>query len=84
MWGNGAATARVLSKNEAIIFGCDLSLEAAQHTQKRLEAESGDVTVVQANVTDCQSVKAAVDACMQKYGRIDILIKYVTSIRSII
>lgn len=75
MWGNGAATARVLAKNGARIFGCDLYLEPAQHTQKRILAEGGDVTVVAADVTNDESVKAAVDACLAKYGRIDILIK---------
>lgn len=75
LWGNGAATARVLSKNGAKIFGCDLYLEAAQHTQKRIVAEGGDVTVVAADVTSEESVKATVEACIAKYGRIDILIK---------
>lgn len=75
MWGNGAATARLLSRNGAKIFGCDLYLEAAQHTQKRIAAEGGDVTVVAADVTSDKSVKEAVDACVAKYGRIDILVK---------
>ena len=75
MWGNGAATARILSHNGAKIFGCDLNLEAAQHTQKRITAEGGDITITSANVTKDTSVKAAVDACIAKYGRIDILIK---------
>lgn len=75
LWGNGAATARVLARNGAKIFGCDLHLEAAQHTQKRIVAEGGDVTVVAADVTSDAGVKASVDACIEKYGRIDILIK---------
>lgn len=75
MWGNGAATARVLAKNGCKIFGCDLYLEAAEHTQKRIRAEGGDITVTSADVTNDESVKAAIDECIQKYGRIDILIK---------
>ncbi|KAF4850609.1 3-oxoacyl-[acyl-carrier-protein] reductase FabG [Colletotrichum siamense] len=77
MWGNGAATARLLAKQGARIFGCDLYLEPAQHTQKRIVAEGGDVTVVAADVTNDESVKSAVDACLAKYGRIDILINNV-------
>ncbi|KAJ0382719.1 hypothetical protein COL922a_011961 [Colletotrichum nupharicola] len=77
MWGNGAATARLLAKQGAKIFGCDLYLEPAQHTQKRIVAEGGDVTVVAADVTNEESVKSAVDACLAKYGRIDILINNV-------
>ncbi|OAA68542.1 short-chain dehydrogenase/reductase [Niveomyces insectorum RCEF 264] len=77
MWGNGAATARILAHNGAKIFGCDLYLEAAQHTEKRIQAEGGEITVTSANVTKDESVKAAVDACVAKYGRIDVLINNV-------
>jgi NAD(P)-dependent dehydrogenase (short-subunit alcohol dehydrogenase family) len=77
MWGNGAATARVLCQNGAKIFGCDLYLEAAEHTKKRLEAEGGVVDVMTANVTKAEDVKKLVDACMKKYGRIDILVNNV-------
>ncbi|RSL62283.1 hypothetical protein CEP53_004802 [Fusarium sp. AF-6] len=77
MWGNGAATARVLAKQGAKIFGCDLYLEPAQHTQKRIVAEGGDVTVIAADVTSDDSVKAAVEECIKTYGRIDILINNV-------
>lgn len=76
LWGNGAATARVLAKSGAKIFGCDLNLEAAQHTQQRLQAEGADVTVIATNVTNNDSVKQMVEACVSKYGRIDVLVKY--------
>lgn len=77
MWGNGAATARVLAQNGCKIFGCDLYLEAAQHTQKRLQAEGSECFVTAADVTNSTDVKALVDACMEKYGRIDILVNNV-------
>lgn len=75
MWGNGAATARVLARQGAKIFGCDLHLNAAQHTAERIRAEGAEVTVAAADVTDETSVKALVNACLAKYGRIDILVK---------
>ncbi|CAH0019839.1 unnamed protein product [Clonostachys rhizophaga] len=77
VWGNGAATARILAKQGAKVFGCDLYLEAADHTRKRIAAEGGDITVVSADVTNDESVKKAVDACIEKYGRIDILVNNV-------
>ncbi|KAJ5805367.1 short-chain dehydrogenases/reductase [Penicillium riverlandense] len=77
MWGNGAAVARILSHNGAKIFGCDLNLEAAQHTENRIRAEGGNITVISADVTKDTSVKATVDTCIAKYGRIDILINNV-------
>lgn len=77
MWGNGAATARVLSQNGAKIFGCDLRLPAAEHTQKRLQAEGGICDVVAADVTKEEDVRALVDACMKMHGRIDVLVNNV-------
>lgn len=75
MWGNGAATARIFAQQGTKIFGCDLYLSAAQHTQKRLQAEGADVTVMAADVTKDADVKKLVESCVQQYGRIDILVK---------
>ena len=77
MWGNGSATARIMAKNGAKVFGCDVRLAAAEHTQKRLQSEGGVCDVVAADVTIEKDVKAMVDACMAKYGRIDILVNNV-------
>ncbi|KPI35371.1 3-oxoacyl-[acyl-carrier-protein] FabG [Cyphellophora attinorum] len=77
MWGNGAATARILARNGAKIYGCDLHFAAAEHTANRLRAEGADVTVSSADVTSSESVKALVDACLKKYGRIDVLVNNV-------
>ncbi|CAK7204218.1 hypothetical protein SEUCBS139899_006972 [Sporothrix eucalyptigena] len=77
MWGNGAATARILAHNGARIFGCDLHLEAAQHTESRIRAEGGEIHVTSADVTQDSSVKEAIAACLDRYGRIDILVNNV-------
>ncbi|PGH32657.1 hypothetical protein GX50_04572 [[Emmonsia] crescens] len=78
MWGNGAAAARVLATNGAKVFGCDLDLSAAQHTQRRIEAEGGECAVTSADVTTDVDVKMLVEACMARYGgRIDILVNNV-------
>jgi len=79
MWGNGAATARIFCANGARIFGCDLKLESAQATQKRLVAEFGEgcCEVIAADVTKSSDVQALVEACVEKYGRIDVLVNNV-------
>lgn len=77
MWGNGAATARVLCKNGVKVFGCDLYLESALHTKKRLDAEGGICEVTAANVTSAHDVKRMVNECIEKFGRIDILVNNV-------
>ncbi|ETN40673.1 uncharacterized protein HMPREF1541_04952 [Cyphellophora europaea CBS 101466] len=73
MWGNGAATASVFALQGCKIFGCDLNLPSAESTQRRIAAQGGDMTVIQADVTKIDQVKALVEATVQKYGRIDVL-----------
>ncbi|KAK5076304.1 hypothetical protein LTR51_001984 [Lithohypha guttulata] len=76
IWGNGAATARILAQNGARIFGCDLDLPSAELTKERVEqcVENADITVVQADVTKRKEVESVVEKCLTKYGRIDILV----------
>lgn len=76
-WGNGKAISVLLARQGAKVFGVDLSLQAAQATQTIIEQEGGDATVMRTNVTDTVEVKQMVDACLEKYGRIDILINNV-------
>ena len=76
-WGNGKAIAVLLARQGASVFGCDLNLEAAQATQQLIREEGGVAEVQAADVTKAAEVKALVDACMAKFGRIDILINNV-------
>lgn len=73
--GNGAATARVFTQQGSKVFGCDLNLESAQYTQKKIQSEGGEIEVTTADVTKNDQCKALVDKCMSKYGRIDVLVK---------
>lgn len=75
MWGNGAAIAKVLAcENGAKVFGCDLHIDAAEHTTKRIEAEGGVCSVVTCDVTDAAQVKKLVAMCIEKYGTIILLL----------
>ena len=76
-WGNGKTIAVLLARQGASVFGCDLDLAAAQATQQLIREEGGVAEVQAANVTKAAEVKALVDACMAKFGRIDILINNV-------
>jgi NAD(P)-dependent dehydrogenase (short-subunit alcohol dehydrogenase family) len=78
-WGNGAAIAALFARQGAIIFGCDLNLQAAENTKSRILAENSkvDITLMKADVTSSTSVKELVDACIKKHGRIDILVNNV-------
>lgn len=79
MWGNGAATARIFISNGAKVFGCDLRLSSALATQQRLidEFGAGCCDVVEADVTKDDAVRGLVDACVKRYGRVDVLVNNV-------
>ena len=76
-WGNGKAIAVLLARQGARIFGVDLHLEAAQVTRKLIEDEGGEIEVMACDVTDSQQVQSMVKACIERFGRIDILINNV-------
>jgi NAD(P)-dependent dehydrogenase (short-subunit alcohol dehydrogenase family) len=74
-WGNGKCTAITFAREGAKVFCVDLKRAAAEETVGLIEKEVGkDVAVAfEANASHNASVKAMVDACMEKWGRIDIL-----------
>ncbi|KAG9231963.1 short chain dehydrogenase [Amylocarpus encephaloides] len=78
-WENGIAIATLFARQGAIIFGCDLSLEAAKTAKSQIQSDSTtvDITVMQADATSSASMKEFVDACISKHYRIDILINNV-------
>ncbi|KAL4813151.1 hypothetical protein BDW67DRAFT_193070 [Aspergillus spinulosporus] len=77
VWGNGAAIARLLAHNGAKVFGCDLSLAAAEYTAARIRSEGGTCDVIQADVTSMSEVRRVAAAVLAKHGRIDILVNNV-------
>jgi len=78
-WGNGITIATLFARQGAILFGCDLSLPAAETSRTQILEENPetDVTVMTADATSSKSMKGFVDACMAKHGRIDILVNNV-------
>ncbi len=71
--GNGRATAMLFAREGAKILAVDRSLEAAEATAEIIRGEGGEAASVAADVTDEAAVKAAVEACVGRFGRIDIL-----------
>ena len=76
-WGNGKAIAVLLARQGARVFGCDLDLGAAQATLELIRAEGGEGEVMACDVTKGERVKSLVDACIARFGRIDILVNNV-------
>ncbi|KAH6695098.1 oxidoreductase ucpA [Plectosphaerella plurivora] len=73
-WGIGAACAVLFSRQGATIFGGNRSLESTTKTKKTIESEGGTCDIVATDATSSESVKALVDACLARHGRIDILL----------
>jgi NAD(P)-dependent dehydrogenase (short-subunit alcohol dehydrogenase family) len=76
-WGNGKATAVLLARQGAQIFGTDINAGALEETRAIIEKEGGTCVVQVCDMTASPAVKAAVDACLERFGRIDILVNNV-------
>ena len=76
-WGNGRATAVVMARQGATVFGTDINLAAAEATVATIRGEGHQAHAVRCDMTDREDIKAAVDICMARHGRIDILVNNV-------
>lgn len=76
-WGNGKATSVLFSREGASIFAADLDLAAAAETRDMILGEGGIALAHRADVSKADEVEALVTACMDAFGRIDILINNV-------
>ncbi|KAI0866415.1 oxidoreductase ucpA [Xylaria cubensis] len=73
-WGIGAACAVLLARQGAIIFGGNRTTASTTRTRETIEHEGGQCDVVATDATSSTSVKALVEACVARHGRIDILV----------
>jgi NAD(P)-dependent dehydrogenase (short-subunit alcohol dehydrogenase family) len=71
--GNGRATSMVLAREGARVAVIDRDLKSAQDTVDMITAEGHTAWAGTADVTDEDSIKAMIDAVLQREGRIDIL-----------
>ena len=76
-WGNGRATAVRFAEEGAKLFAVDRDLARLEETVARVKAAGGVIATHICDVTDSGSVAAMVQACVDKWGRIDILVNNV-------
>ena len=76
-WGNGKATAVLLARQGATVFGIDSNLAAAKETQSIIAKEGGICHVAAGDAMVEAEVKALVDQCVKQFGRIDVLMNIV-------
>lgn len=71
--GNGKATAILFAREGAGVLLVDREADRAEETQKIIQEEGGESAVFEADVTDEEQAKKAVEAAVESYGRLDIL-----------
>lgn len=76
-WGNGKATAVLMARQGATIFGTDINPAAVEETRAIIANEGGNCFAAACDMTDSDAVKRAVEACLERFGRIDILVNNV-------
>ncbi|MGI9410547.1 MAG: SDR family NAD(P)-dependent oxidoreductase [Hyphomicrobiaceae bacterium] len=77
VWGNGKATAVLLARQGAKVYGVDIRKEAADVTKAIIEKEDGICSTRGVDMTNAGNVEAAVEDCISQFGRIDILVNNV-------
>jgi len=72
--GTGKATAVVLAREGARVVLVDLHAERAEDTLRMIEDEGGEALVFAADATRAADCEAMVQATLEAYGRLDILV----------
>lgn len=75
--GTGRASALLFAREGAKVLIVDRDVEAAERTMAEIESESGEASVFEADVAveaDCRSL---VDAAVERYGQLDVLMNNV-------
>ena len=76
-WGNGRAIAVRFAEEGAKIFAVDRDLDSVTETVERVKAAGGEIVTHQCDVTGAASVEAMVKTCVERFGRIDVLVNNV-------
>ena len=76
-WGNGRATATLLARQGARVYGTDMHADAALATRDIIRNEGGICEVRGCDMTRSVDVAATVADAETKFGRIDILVNNV-------
>ncbi len=77
VWGNGKATATLLARQGASVFLLDINQEAVDATKAVIESEGGTCATHICDMTIAADVAEMVQACVDKFKKIDILVNNV-------
>jgi len=76
-WGNGRAASAIFGREGARIFAVDLRADTMEETVSRTREAGAEIETHLCDATDSDAVKAMVDACIARFGRIDVLVNNV-------
>lgn len=76
-WGNGRAAAALFAAEGASVVACDLNPDAMAETETHLRDAGNDYMLQCCDVTDSTSIRTMVDAVMDRFGRLDVLVNNV-------
>ena len=77
IWGNGKATAILLARQGAAVFLLDINEAAMQETQSIIQTAGGTCAAHRCDMTLAAEVQEMVQACLNRFNRIDILVNNV-------
>jgi NAD(P)-dependent dehydrogenase (short-subunit alcohol dehydrogenase family) len=77
IWGNGKATAVLLARQGASVFLLDINETAMAETKSIIEGEGGTCATHRCDMTNAADVQEMVQACVDRFKRIDILVNNV-------
>lgn len=76
-WGNGRAIAMRFAQEGASVFGVDRDAGRMLETREMIEAAGGRFATGHCDVTSSASIAQAIEACVQQFGRLDVLVNNV-------
>ncbi|TJZ91270.1 SDR family oxidoreductase [Paracoccus gahaiensis] len=76
-WGNGRAASAIFGREGARIFAVDLREETMTETVARTQEAGAEIATHTCDVTDSTAVARMVAACVERFGRVDILVNNV-------
>ena len=76
-WGNGRAACVRFAEEGARVFAVDLQQDTMEETMESSRATGGTIQPHLCDVTDKASVDAMVAACIDTFGRVDVLVNNV-------
>jgi NAD(P)-dependent dehydrogenase (short-subunit alcohol dehydrogenase family) len=71
--GNGRATAILMAREGAKVMLVDRRLDSAEDTRAMIEGEGGECFCFEADITREDDCRALAAACVERFGRIDLL-----------